>query len=151
MTPAWRCRSLRWLVRHEFRAACSAGEKTYPSTLLGVRACETTGTFGIIAIIALRIMLVAVHSSVARVLGWFDDACLVVEHDFTHPLQRDLDSFAVLQHVIHFVEPRYRLRGHADPLRLMGSLSVDFTEIGDSTRTFSHLRRISVGIAKQKL
>src|SRR6478735_235635 len=132
MTPAWRRRSLRWLVRHESELTCSKGKETYPSTFLWVWAGETANSFEVIAIVALSVVLVAVHPSVTRILWRFDKACLVVEHDFSHPLQGNLHSFAVLYHVIHFIEPRHRLRSHANPLSLVSSLPVDFTKIRDS-------------------
>jgi hypothetical protein len=148
VTPAWRCRSLRWLVRHEFRFTSTAWEETHSSTLLWVWPGETASSLGVIAIVALNVMLIAIHSCISQVLGRFDDACLMVEHDFSHPLQRHLYFFAVFHHVLNLVQPGHRLWGHADPLGVVGSMSVDFAKVRDTARTFSHLKRISVETVK---
>jgi hypothetical protein len=100
--------------------------QTYPSPrLLCIRTCEANSPFDIVTVVTLRFLFVTVDALIAGIWWRFRHADLMmVEDHFPHAMQRHGYSFAMLEHVVYLVQPRHRLRGHANPLILVRSLPV---------------------------
>lgn len=106
---------------------------------LVVAASKATHDFVVFAVVTCTV-IVSVHGSVTGILWCFHQAGLVmVENDIPHALKRHLDSLALLQHLVDFLQPRHRLWRHADALIVVRPLAVVLGKFCNASRPVSHL------------
>jgi hypothetical protein len=105
-----------------------------------VTTSKTSTALCVVSVIAGVVGVVSIYwPVVCFTLGFNDVRLMVIENNVSHALEGHLNSFALLEHVIHLFESRHRLWSHADPLIVIRTQSISLREISNASRTIGHL------------